>query len=53
MPDAGTLQFEPNNSQMKKGVVYKFVMYEVMGETYIDEPVPNRGGRGVIYVKLK
>lgn len=53
MPDAGTLQFEPNNSQMKKGVVYKFVMNEVKGETYVDEPIPNGGGRGVIYVKLK
>lgn len=53
MPDSGILQFEPNNNQMKKGVVYKFVMEEVMGETYVNEPVDNRGGRGVIYVRLK
>lgn len=53
MPDSGILQFEPNNGQMKKGVIYKFVMEEVMGETYVDEPVDGRGGRGVIYIKLK
>lgn len=53
MPDAGILQFEPTNGQMKKGTVYKFVMENVMGETYVDEPVDGRGGRGVIYIKLK
>ncbi len=53
MPDSGILQFEPNNSQMKKGVVYKFVMENVMGETYVDEPVDGNGGRGVIYIRLK
>lgn len=52
-PDVGTLQFEPNNSGMQRGVVYKFVMEQVRGETYVDEPVDGRGGRGVIYVKLK
>ncbi|MDE6014450.1 MAG: type II secretion system GspH family protein [Acetatifactor sp.] len=53
MPDAGVLQFEPNNGQMQTGVIYKFVMQEVKGETYVDEPIEGRGGRGVIYVKLK
>ena len=53
MPDSGVLQFEPNNSQMKKGVVYKFVMQKVRDEVYVDEPVGGQGGRGVIYIRLK
>lgn len=51
--ESGVLQFEPVNRQMQRGVVYKFVQESVMGETYANEPLDGKGGRGVIYVELE
>lgn len=49
----GKIMFEPVNSQMQKGVVYKFVLESVQGETYANEPVDGLGGRGILYIELE
>lgn len=49
----GKIMFEPGNSQMKTGVVYKFVLETVHGETYANEPVDGNGGRGILYIELE
>lgn len=48
----GHILFEPQNGGLQVGKIYKIVLESVQGETYAYEPVPNQGGRGVIYFEM-